>query len=943
MLKKQLLSSFNIQEEELRKTLLLTTHIFLIITALLVIKPTINSLFLSELTSSALPLGYVLTAIFAVVGSYFYNKRVEKKAFNRIVEGTLIGSIASLVLFGVAFKLDLIHGFLLYVPYVWIAIFGLLTASQFWILANLVYNIRVAKRVFGFIGSGAILGGIVGGYITSFLTLFLNVEDLLFVAAFFISICIPIVRYVWKNDIVPLNTFQKAIRAEQEAKKPFKLIQQSKLLTLIAIVISISVVVAKLVDYQYSYYASKLIADPEELASFFGFWFSTLSVVSLFIQLFVTKRVVGIFGVGTSLLWLPVGVLFGTLLLVLVPQLWVIVLIKIVEGALKNSVNKSATELLSIPVPIEIKKRTKTFIDVVVDSIATGIAGFLLIFFINGLDIHPVYISLIIAFFISVWIFFIFKLRKEYVNSFKDLFTPTDFLKEAKPRKNPSLRSISSAVRTVFNTGDETQVLLMLTKTLEAKEELFFHDIKKLLHYPSATVRTRAIENLYHLKSLNLSQEMEDLIHDEDQHVTTAAFRYLIKFYQGDLVVFFDTYLHHTDETIANGALIGLSIELRNYKDLQERFNFHAVLKAYIQQFEELTAPSTKQHKLSAILEAIGNSRAKFYYPFIVNHLNHSATAIVNPAIKGAGLSLDPEFIPLIVEKLKDQNTRKIAVDALFGYGTLMIQTLVKKTIAGEFSVEAAKFVPQVIGKFTTQNAITGLIQLIDECEHSIKIQAIYYLTQLKWNHPHLVIKERVIIDKILDECELYQQTLSVFHSQIIILQEKDERITANTAEIDARNNLITVLESRMDRQLERIFKFLGVKFPPQEIDAVLNIILSGREEQRLHAIEFLDNILDIQLKKELIPIAESTMIEVISKENLTKLNIKVLTEKACFTILLNLNDDKIKMAVLQLIDLINNATHIPLIETLLKQNETNRVSAKANAIITRLSNAEPL
>ena len=85
ILKNYIFKIFDIREDELHKTLLLLLHIFLIITSLLVVKPTINSLFLSELTSQALPLGYVLTAITAVVGSYFYNKALEKRPLNKII------------------------------------------------------------------------------------------------------------------------------------------------------------------------------------------------------------------------------------------------------------------------------------------------------------------------------------------------------------------------------------------------------------------------------------------------------------------------------------------------------------------------------------------------------------------------------------------------------------------------------------------------------------------------------------------------------------------------------------------------------------------------------------------------------------------------------------------------------------------------------------------
>ena len=91
------------------------------------------------------------------------------------------------------------------------------------------------------------------------------------------------------------------------------------------------------------------------------------------------------------------------------------------------------------------------------------------------------------------------------------------------------------------------------------------------------------------------------------------------------------------------------------------------------------------------------------------------------------------------------------------------------------------------------------------------------------------------------------------------------------------------LLELRLDRQLQRIFRFLGIKYPPNDVEPILNIILTGKEEQRIHAIEFLDNILDSQLKKELIPIAESVLVEAISEEKIKKLKKTNITTKTLF------------------------------------------------------------
>ena len=51
--------------------------------------------------------------------------------------------------------------------YVWGALLGILLISQFWTLANGIYDPRQAKRLFGFVGGGVMLGGMAGSGLTA--------------------------------------------------------------------------------------------------------------------------------------------------------------------------------------------------------------------------------------------------------------------------------------------------------------------------------------------------------------------------------------------------------------------------------------------------------------------------------------------------------------------------------------------------------------------------------------------------------------------------------------------------------------------------------------------------------------------------------------------------------------------------------------------------------
>lgn len=394
-------------------------YIFLIISVLLIIKPTINALFLSELGAEKLSVAYVLVAFTAVLSSFFYTRVLAKFGLNHIIRTTLLSSIIILVALAVLLRLGLINPYLLFFFYIWSAIYAVLSASQFWVLANLVYNVRDAKRLFGFIGSGAILGGIFGGYITSILAPFVGNDAMIFIAAIMLMGCFPVLREIWKLRVNKLDDFKKKKRISITDGHPYKLIKKSRHLTYMALTVAVGVLVAKLVDYQFSDFAAKSFDDPEELTSFLAFWFSTFNLLSLGIQLFVTHRVVGIWGVGFSLLLLPLGILFGSIFFLILPELSAIVVIKAMDGILKQSINKSASELLVLPLPFELKNRTKSFIDVVVDSIATGVAGLLLIFFVSALDLGTTSITLLIIVLVMIWIFFIGILRQEYYTTFK--------------------------------------------------------------------------------------------------------------------------------------------------------------------------------------------------------------------------------------------------------------------------------------------------------------------------------------------------------------------------------------------------------------------------------------------------------------------------------------------------------------------------------------------
>ena len=80
--------------------------------------------------------------------------------------------------------------------YVWGALLGILLISQFWTLANGIYDPRQAKRLFGFVGGGVMLGGMAGSGLTALIIETVGTNALLLLSAGALILCMGVVAMV---------------------------------------------------------------------------------------------------------------------------------------------------------------------------------------------------------------------------------------------------------------------------------------------------------------------------------------------------------------------------------------------------------------------------------------------------------------------------------------------------------------------------------------------------------------------------------------------------------------------------------------------------------------------------------------------------------------------------------------------------------------------------
>lgn len=251
-----------------------------------------------------------------------------------------------------------------------------------------------------------------------------------------------------------MNTPSQPFPADFMGARPLKLIFESRHLLYLSAILGIGVLTAKLVEYQFSALAVSYIHQEDQLAAFFGFWLSSINVVSLLVQLFVTRRIVGTLGVGTSLFFLPLSILMGSLVIVFYPVLWAGVFLKVCDGSMKNSINKAGIELMMLPIPVSVKNQIKAFIDVFVDSAATGISGLLLLSVTFLFHVTTMDVSVMIILLTLVWIFLANRIRYEYIHAFRLKIAGEHIPPEAIDLKNKTV--FSDLIQALSSPSDQT-------------------------------------------------------------------------------------------------------------------------------------------------------------------------------------------------------------------------------------------------------------------------------------------------------------------------------------------------------------------------------------------------------------------------------------------------------------------------------------------------------
>src|ERR1700752_671901 len=203
MMKRWLGRALKLGPEDLERGLLLSACLFLIISSYVIGKVARNALFLARFRAVQLPYADIASGVLVGFVVYVYLRIGRRVLLRDLLVGSQIFFAVNCTAFWV-----LAHFYhpdwLFPVFYVWVGIFGVLAPTQVWTLANYLLTTREAKRIFGMVGGGAILGAIFAGIFSKTIAKAFGTESLLLGMASLLLIS-PVLMgatwHTWKSRI----------------------------------------------------------------------------------------------------------------------------------------------------------------------------------------------------------------------------------------------------------------------------------------------------------------------------------------------------------------------------------------------------------------------------------------------------------------------------------------------------------------------------------------------------------------------------------------------------------------------------------------------------------------------------------------------------------------------------------------------------------------------
>ena len=845
---RRLAEAFPVKRGEAAITSLMFLYIFGVMTFYYIVKPLRSALFLTKFPSSHLAYAYILTALSAGTLAMLIFRATRRLSAIKTVTAVNLLLIAGLGGFYAFWASGRQSAAVPYLFFIYVQLVPGLSTAMFWLLAGYIYDSRQSKRLFPFLGAGAIVGAMAGSVIPAFLSDYLSTTAMVGISCGMLAGLSLLAWVIWRYrrpdaERSPAKRFDDR---EPSTGDAFRVVANSHLLTLMVLSVFLVISAAQVADWQVSDTTKKAFAhlprpDQErEINQLLARVNFATNILGVTLQLTLTGFVVRRFGIGAAVLFMPAGLFLSSLGVLARPGLTSAIVVLGVNNVLEHSLNRAGRELLYLPLSPEVRKKLKILIDVFADKCGRGLAG---LFILAVSTLVPAALVLrstaaVIMLLSALCVAVSLRLQRAYREALRDKLSrrEVDLAGVGRFVEDPeSVRMLIAAL----DSPNERQVLYSLSLLQSIRGIDFSDRLLPLLRHPSPFVREEAARTLPALPG-SRSREAEGLLSDPSDRVRSAAIEVLCSAEGGSHTASIDTLLRSEG--------IETRIAAARWLAQNPQVAYRPTV-SFVEGLMSIGGPDSAGARVVATLLAARLPAAQSI-AFLRQRLADQDPVMAEAAARAAGASGHEDLVGDVCRLLKNRRLRTSAREALLTFGPRIAGNLGDMLQDPGCEAATRRELPWILGRLATPRSSEILLAHLDAEDRHMKYGVAKALNRLREQNPSLPAAPTVILGRIYAETRAFYEALSIYQS------------LSDSGGEGSGQLLLRSLRERLDQDLELIFRLLGLCYAQKDIYSAYSALKGSGKERRASAIEFLDSLLQPDLKSVILPLVEETSTE---------------------------------------------------------------------------------
>ncbi|HVW23745.1 MAG TPA: HEAT repeat domain-containing protein [Polyangiaceae bacterium] len=799
-----------IRPDERRDVHVALLMLFGLVGSISILETARDALFLARLPAAKLPFTYLAIAAVSLAIVSAQTRWGIRTGRLPLTVWTLA---AAAVTFGLGLLVDWLGTVGVYAVYIWSSVLGTILLVQLWTYLSTLFTVTQAKRLYGPIGTGGVLGAIAGSAVARALANAYPPQRLVFAAAFgfFLTAATP---FFFGQGSEPVVDDERRTAVSMEDTR---LVARLPYARLVALAMTVATACVTVGDYVFKSEVAAHVPKAE-LGPWLGSVYLALNVSSLVAQVVLTGWITRRFSVTTAFSLLPALLLAGGASLVITGGLLAALFIKGADGTLRYSLHKTSSEMLFLAFPDSTRQRLKGFIDVVGQRGGQALASAAILAVVG--TGHKSLLSVMLIGLAGGWLALAFALRRPYLDLFRSRLRSSHLEHVTFPKLD--LASLETLIAALDSHSDAEVLAALDVLEREGKARLI---PGLILHHPAEAVVERALAIFTRARRTDVVQVIDRLVEHPSARIRAAviAARSVLDPDTQPLLMRLsfeespEVRATITMNLIASGEIYG--------EDAQGRL-------------DKMIRDGSVQTRV-ALAQAIGRRGASGFSDVLVALAAAKEGTVRRAAAEAMATVHDPKFVPSLIGMLPVENTRHLARALLATYGDDALPALIATLEDTEQPQRVRWRVAQTLPLFAPEKVAAPLLALMRrEQDGAIRFQIVRSLEALVRRHPDFTLDPKPLEETIEHTLRRAYRYMSRRLNLERGAREDPRFLTAGHRLLDK------VLLDKVKNAEDRLFRVLGLAHPLEDFVQIHRDIVGGRRDARAIALELVGNVL---------------------------------------------------------------------------------------------------